>query len=492
MGGAARPVGARRAGVAGPLPAVLRDPRAGDRPALPVGRRRRPPRRSLHRPVRGPAGLPARARRHHRPRPLRRRRRRALPGVQERGRGRRRGPDRVVRAAHRRRAGAGRRTPRPDHPRPGLGGPHRRGRGPGPDRRHLRPAVRGQPLGHRRLRHRPRGLRRALGPCRKPRDGPLLATTGAVAGPGSPDLFLGMDGALWLAYHAWTAPDVGYPRGARTLRVEPIAFVDGAPVVRGPLVGAVPRVRAHRLAGADRFATAAALSAASFPGPVPAVTVATGVAFPDALAAAPSPPPPGARCSWSSATACPRPPPPSWPGCFPPGWSWSAGPRRCPRRSRPRWRAAARRSCASTARTGWRRPRPSPGRPPRRRPHRPAGRRRRVRRRAGRRRRRAARGAPVLLTAAGELPAATADALRDLGTAEVVVVGGEQRVGGAVDGALAAAARACAGSPARTASPPRWPWPATPGPSPSIGPPWPRRATSPTRWRPAPWGRRCC
>ena len=43
-----------------------------------------------------------------------------------------------------------------------------------------------------------------------------------------------------------------------------------------------------RLAGVDRYATAAAISAASFPAGVPALYVATGLAFPDALVAVPA------------------------------------------------------------------------------------------------------------------------------------------------------------------------------------------------------------
>jgi len=279
-----------------------------------------------------------------------------------------------------------------------------------------------------------------LGPCRKPRDGPLMATTGAVAGPGSPDLFLGLDGALWLAYHAWTAPEVGYPRGARSLRVEPIAFVDGAPVVRGPLTGPVPRVRAHRVAGPDRFATAAALSAASFPGPVQTVTVATGTAFPDALAAAPLAAAAGGPVLLVERDAVPAATAAELARLRPARVVLVGGPAAV---SAAVEAALARdgaevvrvdgadrvATAAAVARAAF------PGGAPTAllaggdgfADALAAG-------AAG-----AAGGAPVLLTAPGELPAATAAALRDLGTDEVVVVGGEQRVGPAVDGALAAA-----------------------------------------------------
>lgn len=54
-------------------------------------------------------------------------------------------------------------------------------------------------------------------------------------------------------------------------------------VIRGRLAGSVTR-----LAGADRYGTAAAISAASYPPGVPAVYVATGADYPDALAAGPA------------------------------------------------------------------------------------------------------------------------------------------------------------------------------------------------------------
>ena len=49
------------------------------------------------------------------------------------------------------------------------------------------------------------------GECRKPRKKPLLATGGAIAGPGGPAPFLDTSGRLRLGYHAWRAGQVGYP-----------------------------------------------------------------------------------------------------------------------------------------------------------------------------------------------------------------------------------------------------------------------------------------
>jgi putative cell wall-binding protein len=128
------------------------------------------------------------------------------------------------------------------------------------------------------------------GPCRKPSSSAILARNDAlgIGGPGGAEVFTDATGAWWLAYHAWTLPAVGYPGGARTMRLERIAFVNGRPVVSGPTVGPETTRRAERVAGADRYATAAAFSAATYAPGVPVVYVAAGDAFPDALAAAPA------------------------------------------------------------------------------------------------------------------------------------------------------------------------------------------------------------
>lgn len=51
-------------------------------------------------------------------------------------------------------------------------------------------------------------------------------------GPGGQELFDG-PGGTWMAYHAWTAPRVGYTLGgARRLRVRPVSWNGGMPVVQ--------------------------------------------------------------------------------------------------------------------------------------------------------------------------------------------------------------------------------------------------------------------
>jgi Glycosyl hydrolases family 43 len=62
------------------------------------------------------------------------------------------------------------------------------------------------------------------GPCRKPLGGPVMTTSGREAGPGGPGAFVDSGGALRLAYHAWTAGQVGYPGGARRLHLANVSL----------------------------------------------------------------------------------------------------------------------------------------------------------------------------------------------------------------------------------------------------------------------------
>jgi beta-xylosidase len=69
--------------------------------------------------------------------------------------------------------------------------------------------------------------------CRKMSDAaPLVASADPILGPGGQELFTDADGALWMAYHAWTAPHTSYRAGgARRLRLARIDFgADGQPL----------------------------------------------------------------------------------------------------------------------------------------------------------------------------------------------------------------------------------------------------------------------
>ncbi len=71
-----------------------------------------------------------------------------------------------------------------------------------------------------------------LGPCAKPSSVPLLSSEGAMAGPGGPSVFADQQGALWLAFHAYVAPDVGYPN-SRELFIRSLSLLNGQPVLAG-------------------------------------------------------------------------------------------------------------------------------------------------------------------------------------------------------------------------------------------------------------------
>jgi putative cell wall-binding protein len=127
------------------------------------------------------------------------------------------------------------------------------------------------------------------GPCEKPNPNPLLTSRGGVAGPGGPTAFRDTAGRAWLAYHGWKSAAVGYDRGgARMLHLDKLAFADRRPVVNGPTNGAVSTGRASRIGGTDRYATAAAVSAATFAPGASVAYLATGTGFADALTAGPA------------------------------------------------------------------------------------------------------------------------------------------------------------------------------------------------------------
>ncbi|GAC1312637.1 MAG: hypothetical protein NVSMB12_03010 [Acidimicrobiales bacterium] len=69
------------------------------------------------------------------------------------------------------------------------------------------------------------------GPCGRQASAPLLASHGLIAGPGSPEVFSDIAGATHVVYCAWTAPDVGYPKGARRMHLGGLTFSGGRPIL---------------------------------------------------------------------------------------------------------------------------------------------------------------------------------------------------------------------------------------------------------------------
>ena len=74
-----------------------------------------------------------------------------------------------------------------------------------------------------------------VGPCQTTSPYPVLASFGTVAGPGGESIFRGGGGTLWMAYAAWTQPEVGPGSGgARSMRIDRLTFIGALPVVSGP------------------------------------------------------------------------------------------------------------------------------------------------------------------------------------------------------------------------------------------------------------------
>ncbi len=73
------------------------------------------------------------------------------------------------------------------------------------------------------------------GPCRKVQKLPLVTSIGATVGPGGASFFTTKTNELWIAYHAWMAPDVGYAaNGQRRLYLGRVTFANDKPVIARP------------------------------------------------------------------------------------------------------------------------------------------------------------------------------------------------------------------------------------------------------------------
>ena len=70
----------------------------------------------------------------------------------------------------------------------------------------------------------------ATGPCEKPFDQPIVASTAGAWGPGGGELFTDRDGRSLLVYHAWI-DEPGYP-GHRALWIDTVDLGGDVPVVR--------------------------------------------------------------------------------------------------------------------------------------------------------------------------------------------------------------------------------------------------------------------
>jgi len=80
------------------------------------------------------------------------------------------------------------------------------------------------------------------GPCaKKTLDRPLVSSGSGALGPGGQEIFSDPQGQLWMSYHAWSAPIVGYANGgSRSLRIDRLDFPGGVPSLAGPTTSARP------------------------------------------------------------------------------------------------------------------------------------------------------------------------------------------------------------------------------------------------------------
>jgi beta-xylosidase len=70
------------------------------------------------------------------------------------------------------------------------------------------------------------------GPCAKPSQTAAFGSSGTIIGPGGQEFFTDGGGQLWMAYHAYTDPNVGYPN-SRRLHLMRVAFdPSGVPVLQ--------------------------------------------------------------------------------------------------------------------------------------------------------------------------------------------------------------------------------------------------------------------
>src|SRR5215208_5605683 len=72
------------------------------------------------------------------------------------------------------------------------------------------------------------------GACEKPLSKPWFQYKAPVMGPGGESFFTDDEGNLWMAYHAWTGANVGYPEGERSLHIDLVTFEGDKPVTNGP------------------------------------------------------------------------------------------------------------------------------------------------------------------------------------------------------------------------------------------------------------------
>lgn len=127
------------------------------------------------------------------------------------------------------------------------------------------------------------------GPCVAPPNKPLLSSESSnLLGPGGGTVFADENGQWWLGFAAWIDGNTTQATGHRKLFFRRLRFVSGRPVLAASDGSYPPQPLAVRLAGTDRYDTATRFSAFTQQAFRPLTYVATGVDYPDALAAGPA------------------------------------------------------------------------------------------------------------------------------------------------------------------------------------------------------------
>ena len=70
-----------------------------------------------------------------------------------------------------------------------------------------------------------------LGACHKPSQAPVFASADTLAGPGGQEPFTDASGRLWMAYHGYSEPNVGYPNSRRLHLLQVDFDAAGVPVL---------------------------------------------------------------------------------------------------------------------------------------------------------------------------------------------------------------------------------------------------------------------
>lgn len=125
------------------------------------------------------------------------------------------------------------------------------------------------------------------GPCIAPPDRPLMTSETGIYGPGGGAVFTDDQNKTWMAFAAWTdASKTTEATGQRSLFFRRLQFAGGRPQITGANGAFREPAFTQRVAGVNRYDTAAAFAGSTVQSDRPVTYVATGATYTDALIAA--------------------------------------------------------------------------------------------------------------------------------------------------------------------------------------------------------------